>query len=718
MNLVLASLSANAATNLGSIGVCGDGIIQGNEDCDKGIDNALDWNNKPKCTKICTFFPYISQLKVTANYADSSNTVILNNQEFYYYTNDELDGIGLASKYYSRNSYANGDTIINRDYANTDIYPYVLTNFIQYPYDEKAMRIYQKEYPIAEPKLPISFTFEIAAEAKSAFGIKGIQLHNYKGNILGTSGIGNPVTLKLTVNADDIRDNRSDISVENGIWKRYNYYGYAYDNSNAFPQNSGLSTGYRTSFGGQQFMYLECNNSYHIESNRCVSDYGKRDANGNLVQDNKYKYEYDEFNQLVKVKDLNGKVLEEYVYDDVGNRIKKTEYTDGKQKVTYYPDSNFVREVDSSGTKDTVYYYDDDNLLARKDSSGIYFYQPDHLGSTTLITDKNGNKVGETSYLPFGAVFSGGNDKFLFTGKELDKSSLYYYGSRYYNPATARFIQPDTILQDIYDPQSLNRYSYVRNNPYKYVDPSGNFFIPLLAIPFIIGTISAGVNIISQIFHGSSIFKSTVNYGSAGKSFIIGTIAGFAGVGGGVVTESVVSGATGIIGSIVAGGSIGAASGMSAMAAGQLTSNSLYNQPITSNVFESAVSGAEWGGGIGALTGGVGASAVKSGTNSYGNRLSSSTIKNLNNKFEQSKASSISSSDIEIVPFKSGMAMGNGVKIYGNKNVVILEQSIDDYTKIQIHHHNKGPGALDVLPSTYEINPYTGKRIPVSRIVG
>ena len=69
-------------------------------------------------------------------------------------------------------------------------------------------------------------------------------------------------------------------------------------------------------------------------------------------------------------------------------------------------------------------------------------------------------------------------------------------------------------------------------------------------------------------------------------------------------------------------------------------------------------------------------------------------------------------------PFKSGMAMGNGVKIYGNKNVVILEQSIDDYTKIQIHHHNKGPGALDVLPSTYEINPYTGKRIPVSRIVG
>lgn len=40
--------------------------------------------------------------------------------------------------------------------------------------------------------------------------------------------------------------------------------------------------------------------------------------------------------------------------------------------------------------------------------------------------------------------------------------------------STARFIQPDPIISDVYDPQDLNRYTYVRNNPYKYVDPSGN----------------------------------------------------------------------------------------------------------------------------------------------------------------------------------------------------------------------------------------------------
>jgi hypothetical protein len=50
-----------------------------------------------------------------------------------------------------------------------------------------------------------------------------------------------------------------------------------------------------------------------------------------------------------------------------------------------------------------------------------------------------------------------------------------YYGARYYSAEIGRFVQPDSMLPDIYDPQQLNRYAYVRNNPLKYVDPSGNF---------------------------------------------------------------------------------------------------------------------------------------------------------------------------------------------------------------------------------------------------
>jgi len=68
-----------------------------------------------------------------------------------------------------------------------------------------------------------------------------------------------------------------------------------------------------------------------------------------------------------------------------------------------------------------------------------------------------------------------------FTGKELDYStSLYWYGSRYYDPQIARFTQADTIVPIPGDPQSLNRYSYCRNNPLIYTDPTGHSFLSFM----------------------------------------------------------------------------------------------------------------------------------------------------------------------------------------------------------------------------------------------
>ena len=64
----------------------------------------------------------------------------------------------------------------------------------------------------------------------------------------------------------------------------------------------------------------------------------------------------------------------------------------------------------------------------------------------------------------------------MFTGQRLDSSGLYYYGARYYDPAIGRFISADTIVQDYNNPQSLNRYTYVLNNPLKYTDPTGHWF--------------------------------------------------------------------------------------------------------------------------------------------------------------------------------------------------------------------------------------------------
>jgi RHS repeat-associated protein len=110
----------------------------------------------------------------------------------------------------------------------------------------------------------------------------------------------------------------------------------------------------------------------------------------------------------------------------------------------------------------------------------FWYYHGDHLGSTSVITDRNGALVWHYEYFAFGkekytnaaCSFSPSN---RYTGQILDDDTgLYYYNARYYDPELGRFIQPDTIVPSAGDPQSLNRYSYVKNNPLLYIDPSGH----------------------------------------------------------------------------------------------------------------------------------------------------------------------------------------------------------------------------------------------------
>ena len=71
---------------------------------------------------------------------------------------------------------------------------------------------------------------------------------------------------------------------------------------------------------------------------------------------------------------------------------------------------------------------------------------------------------------------------FLFlAGGFAPETGLSYYGARYYDPALSKFTQSDPIVSNPYDPQNLNRYSYCRNNPLIYIDPTGNEFIGLMS---------------------------------------------------------------------------------------------------------------------------------------------------------------------------------------------------------------------------------------------
>ena len=86
----------------------------------------------------------------------------------------------------------------------------------------------------------------------------------------------------------------------------------------------------------------------------------------------------------------------------------------------------------------------------------------------------------ELHYTPYGTLREGTAEAAptarRYTGQRLEADlGLYDYGARYYHPALGRFISADTLVPSPGDPQNLNRYSYVRNNPLKYTDPSGHF---------------------------------------------------------------------------------------------------------------------------------------------------------------------------------------------------------------------------------------------------
>jgi RHS repeat-associated protein len=107
-------------------------------------------------------------------------------------------------------------------------------------------------------------------------------------------------------------------------------------------------------------------------------------------------------------------------------------------------------------------------------SAGLVFYHADHLGSAVVVhTDTLSFQ--HAAYEPFGqSAGTAAVPEFGFTGQRfVARTGLYHYGARWYDPAMGRFLQPDPLVPEPFDPQSLNRYSYVLNDPVNRVDPTG-----------------------------------------------------------------------------------------------------------------------------------------------------------------------------------------------------------------------------------------------------
>ena len=231
------------------------------------------------------------------------------------------------------------------------------------------------------------------------------------------------------------------------------------------------------------------------------------DNNGNPITkttnntDKNWTYTWDPENRLIKAELTNktDKRTITFKYDPFGRRTEKqtTITTNGNTKTTttnyIYDNDNIAVETtattENGTTTNTTTNYTHgittDEHLAMERNGQYYYYHTDGLGSTTAITDNNGNTVQSYSYTTFGIPRQTTDFKnsYTFTGREWDReTALHYYRARYYDPVEGRFISRDPIS---FAGGDVNLYGYVQGNPVNWVDPDGLIAIPWISVPLI-----------------------------------------------------------------------------------------------------------------------------------------------------------------------------------------------------------------------------------------
>jgi len=140
---------------------------------------------------------------------------------------------------------------------------------------------------------------------------------------------------------------------------------------------------------------------------------------------------------------------------------------------TYFAGTHY--EV-TNGTV-TKYYYAGSQRIAMRTNGTLNYLLGDHLGSTSLTTDANGQVISELRYKPWGETrYSSGSEqtKYTYTGQYsyVSDFGLHFYNARWYDSSLSRFAQADTIVPG--GIQGLDRYAYTTNNPLRYTDPTGH----------------------------------------------------------------------------------------------------------------------------------------------------------------------------------------------------------------------------------------------------
>jgi RHS repeat-associated protein len=166
-----------------------------------------------------------------------------------------------------------------------------------------------------------------------------------------------------------------------------------------------------------------------------------------------------------------GSVTASFLYDGDGKRVQAT-----VNGVTTQFVGSHVEWQSSTSDMVRYYYTGGVRVAMRTGDDGLVWLVGDHLGSTSIAVTDTSGATERQGYKAWGETrFGSVPTKYQFTGQYKDSYlNLDWYGSRWLDPELGRFTQPDALVPNPGNPLDWDRYTYVRNNPIKYTDPSGH----------------------------------------------------------------------------------------------------------------------------------------------------------------------------------------------------------------------------------------------------